>query len=104
MEQGQFEISYNVMDYAENNQALIPPRALHGFVTLADDVVLLYKSNRYFEPGLDAKVNPFDRVLSIEWGIAPEHAIVGEADRLAMSYDVFLSGQMAAPQASGKGV
>jgi len=83
------EISYNVMDFTENNQVRIPPRTLHGFVTLTENVVLLYKADRYFSPGLDAKVNPFDPELAVDWGISPELAIVGIADRTANSYSTF---------------
>lgn len=89
---GGFQINYNVMDSFAANQVLIPPAALHGFVTLTDEAVLLYKSNRYFEPGIDRKVNPFDRTLSIDWQVSPESAIVGEADRRAPSFDSFVAG------------
>ncbi len=84
-------VNYNAMDHIGNNQILIPPRTLHGFVTLTDDVVLLYKSNRYFEHGVDLKVDPFDKKLSINWDIDPEAAIISESDKLAMSYDSFIS-------------
>jgi dTDP-4-dehydrorhamnose 3,5-epimerase len=86
-----FEIAYNTMEAGAANQLLIPPAALHGFVTLSDDVILLYKSDRYFQPGADAKVDPFDAVLSIKWPVTSAEAIVSEADRSAQSYESFLA-------------
>ena len=91
IDRNEFIVHRNVMDYVENNQILIPPRSLHGFVTLTNDVVLLYKADRYFQDGLDVRINPFDKKLSIDWGISLEDAIVSDADRSAMSYDSFIS-------------
>ena len=91
IDRNEFIVCRNVMDHVENNQILIPPGSLHGFVTLTSDVVLLYKSDRYFQPGLDVRINPFDKKLSIDWGISPEDAIVSDADRNAMSYNSFIS-------------
>jgi dTDP-4-dehydrorhamnose 3,5-epimerase len=90
LDRGRFEISYNYMDPFGDNQIVIPPGALHGFVTLVDDVALLYKSDRYFEAGIDKKVNPFDTTLSIDWHITTESAILADADRFADSYEKFM--------------
>jgi dTDP-4-dehydrorhamnose 3,5-epimerase len=86
-----FHVNANVLEHLKANQVLIPPRTLHGFVTLTDEVVMLYKSDRYFHPGIDVKINPFDRRLSIAWGISSKDAVMSESDRHAMAYDEFVS-------------
>ena len=54
------------MSYESVNQIFIPSFCAHGFLSLTDDVVLHYKSDKYFLPQTDATINIFDPEIGIE--------------------------------------
>lgn len=69
---------------AENGrQLLIPKGFLHGFVTLTDEVELLYKCTDYYAPECEISVRFDDKDLGIDWGIPAEMAILSEKDLVA---------------------
>ena len=56
---------------AENKrQLLIPCGFLHGFLTLTDDVEVLYKADNAYAPQADRSVRWNDPAIGVEWGIA----------------------------------
>ena len=56
---------------AENKKMLyIPKGCLHGFVTLTDDVELLYKADDFYSPADDRSVRYDDPVFGIDWGVS----------------------------------
>ncbi len=54
---------------AENKRQLFIPRGfLHGFVTLTDEVEVMYKTDNYYEPSADRSVAYGDPAFGIDWG------------------------------------
>ncbi len=55
---------------AENKRQLFIPRGfLHGFVTLTDDVEVMYKTDNYYEPTADRSIRFDDPAFGVDWGI-----------------------------------
>lgn len=55
---------------AENKRQLFIPRGfLHGFLTLSDDVEVMYKTDNYYEPTADRSIRFDDPAFGVEWGI-----------------------------------
>ncbi len=66
---------------AENPRQLFIPRGFaHGFVALSDGTTVVYKVDGYYAPASDGGVRWNDPALGIDWGIAPDEAIVSEKD------------------------
>ena len=66
---------------AGNRRQLFIPRGFaHGFVALDDDSIVTYKVDGYYAPASDAGVLWSDPALGIDWGIAPDKAIVSAKD------------------------
>ena len=56
---------------SENKKQLLIPRGFaHGFLTLTDDVEILYKADQYYSPEADRSVAWNDPAIGIQWGIA----------------------------------
>jgi dTDP-4-dehydrorhamnose 3,5-epimerase len=69
---------------AENaRQLLIPKGFLHGFVTRTAGAMLLYKTTDVYVPECDGAVHFADPDIGIDWGLAPEDAIVSDKDAQA---------------------
>ncbi len=56
---------------SEENKKMfyIPAGCLHGFVTLTDNVEVMYKVNNFYSPDNDRSVRFDDPALGVEWGI-----------------------------------
>lgn len=64
---------------AENKRQLLIPRGFgHGFLTLTDDVEILYKADNPYAPEADGGIRWNDPELGIAWGI--EAPILSEKD------------------------
>ena len=56
---------------ADNKRMLFVPKGfLHGFLTLTDDVEVLYKVDEYYSPENDRSIRFDDQAIGIEWGIS----------------------------------
>lgn len=67
---------------ADNKRMLyIPKGCLHGFVTLTDDVELLYKADDFYCAGDDRSIRFDDPEIGVEWGITDP--ILSEKDKNA---------------------
>ncbi|MBQ8227546.1 MAG: dTDP-4-dehydrorhamnose 3,5-epimerase [Clostridia bacterium] len=57
---------------SEENKKMfyIPAGCLHGFVTLTDNVEVMYKVNNFYSPENDRSVRFDDPALGVEWGVA----------------------------------
>ncbi len=56
----------------------IPAGCLHGFVTLSDNVEVMYKVNNFYSPENDRSVRFDDPELGVEWNI--ENPILSQKD------------------------
>lgn len=74
---------------ANGLQLLIPKGFLHGFVTRTPDAELLYKCTDIYAPECDGSVYFASPEIGIDWGIAPEAAILSDKDRAATRFADF---------------
>ena len=56
----------------------IPKGCLHGFVTLTDDVEVMYKVDEFYSPSDDRSVRFDDPEIGVEWGV--ENPILSQKD------------------------
>jgi dTDP-4-dehydrorhamnose 3,5-epimerase len=70
---------------AENYRQLLVPRGfLHGFLTLTDNVEIMYKADNYYNPEADRTILWNDSDIGIDWGI--ENPIISEKDSKAVKF------------------
>lgn len=50
------------------HQLIVPPGFAHGFLTLTDDVHMLYKMSAYYAPEHDRTIRWDDPDINIDWG------------------------------------
>jgi len=66
---------------AENKKQLFVPRGFgHGFISLTDDVEIIYKADNYYSPEHDAGVLWSDSDIGIDWDC--EKPILSEKDKV----------------------
>lgn len=69
---------------AENRrQLLIPAGFAHGFLALAPDNLVLYKSSTFWDGELTRTIRFDDPALAIDWPLAGARPVVNERDRTA---------------------
>lgn len=67
---------------AENKkQIFIPKSFAHGFLTLTDDVEIMYKCDELYSPECDGGIRFDDPEIGVEWGV--ENPILSEKDKNA---------------------
>lgn len=71
------------------NQLLIPVGFLHGFVTRTPDVIVAYKCSAPYAAETEGAVRFDDPDLGIDWGIAPEDAVLSDKDAAAPGFAGF---------------
>lgn len=75
---------YGIELSADNGlQLLIPTGFLHGFVTRCENSEIAYKCSDIYSPEHDGAVRFDDPEIGIDWGIAPDAAILSDKDRAA---------------------
>jgi dTDP-4-dehydrorhamnose 3,5-epimerase len=75
---------------AENNRQLwIPPGFAHGFLTLKNDTVFLYKCTNYYAPGNEGTLKWNDAQLNINWPI--KNPIISPKDEIGEDFYSFVS-------------
>jgi dTDP-4-dehydrorhamnose 3,5-epimerase len=72
---------------AQNKKQLLVPKGFaHGFVVLEDNTIFSYKCDELYNKESERGINPFDKSLSIDWGISKELAILSEKDLNSPSF------------------
>lgn len=71
------------IELSEENhrQLLIPPGFAHGFITLKDNTVFLYKVDNYYNVESDRSIHYADKEIGINWGF--QNPIVSDKDKNA---------------------
>ncbi|QCO55902.1 dTDP-4-dehydrorhamnose 3,5-epimerase [Pseudorhodobacter turbinis] len=77
------------LSFENGRQLLIPAGFLHGFVTREPDTEIVYKCSDYYAPECDGAVRFDDPTIGIDWGVAPEAAILSEKDAKAQLFADF---------------
>lgn len=70
-----------LLSEANQAQLLIPEGFAHGFCTLEDDVVVLYKVSDFYSPQHERGIRWDDPVLGIDWGITADRALLSARDQ-----------------------
>jgi len=70
------------VELSEENHLMlyIPPGFAHGFASLSDEVHLLYKCTREYDPALDAGIRWDDPDLAIQWPVG--NPLLSPKDRI----------------------
>ena len=77
---------------SENRKQLwVPAGYAHGVLSLEDNTIISYKCSGVYNSEAESGLNPFDKNLNIDWGIAPENAVVSEKDLWLVVESRFLS-------------
>lgn len=71
------------LSFENGRQMLVPAGFLHGFVTLEPDTEIIYKCSDYYAPETEGAVRFDDPAIGIDWGIAPDRAVVSAKDATA---------------------
>lgn len=74
---------------SRQNMAYIPKGLAHGFCTLTDDVLMLYKVDHSYAPELEGSIRWNDPVLAIDWPAG--EPILSDKDRHAGAFDELAS-------------
>ena len=73
---------YIIEELSASNQAMmwIPPGFAHGFITLEEDTIFVYKCTNLYHKESEGGIRWDDEKLNIEWGIASP--LVSDKDKL----------------------
>lgn len=70
-------------------QMFVPAGFLHGFCTLVENTIVLYKMSNFYAPGSEIGVIWNDPELKINWPVKPEDAILSGKDLKLSSFKEF---------------
>jgi dTDP-4-dehydrorhamnose 3,5-epimerase len=73
-----------VLDDRDKRMLFIPEGFAHGFVSLADDTLFLYKCSRYYDRGSERTIRWDDPDLGIDWGV--NDPLLSEKDGQGLSF------------------
>ena len=66
---------------AENQkQFFIPHGFAHGYVSLSNHTLVMYKCDEFYSPDYEAGIRYDDPSLNIDWGINKDHLILSQKD------------------------
>lgn len=71
------------LSFENGRQLLIPEGFAHGFVTLCDEVEVLYKCSDYYAPNCALELQFDDAGIGIDWGITRAEAVLSDKDAAA---------------------
>ena len=77
------------LSFENGKQLLVPAGFLHGFVTRMLDTEIIYKCSDYYAPDCDNAVHW--ESCGVEWGIAPQDAVLSDKDTAAPALADFQS-------------
>lgn len=73
---------FSVRLSADNtHQLYVPVGFAHGFLTLENDVLVMYKVSTYYEPRLDSGIRWNDPDIAVQWPIKESEITISEKDR-----------------------
>ena len=73
---------YHIVLNDENNlQFFIPEGFLHGYLTMTDETLVIYKTTRVYSPQREIGVNIFDDSLKIELPCSKDEVILSSKDK-----------------------
>ena len=80
-------LKHVAVELSEENKLMlyIPAGCLHGFVSLTDNVELLYKADSFYSAAHDRSVRFDDPIFGIDWGVADP--VLSDKDKNAPLYE-----------------
>ena len=76
-------VTFNLSD--ENHQQVwVPPGLAHGFVTLSDTALFVYKCTTYYAPEVERSLAWNDPTLGIDWGVSDPTLSAKDAQGLSL--------------------
>ncbi len=66
---------------ANKRSVFIPKGMAHGFLTLSDEAVFIYKCDDYYHPASESGILYSDDALNIDWEYPKEALILSEKDK-----------------------
>lgn len=84
---------YFKIELSGENQLMfwLPAGFLHGFLTLEDETIFIYKVTSLYDKSSETGVLWNDRDLKIDWGMKEQEIILSEKDALLPSFKDFRS-------------
>jgi dTDP-4-dehydrorhamnose 3,5-epimerase len=76
-----------VLDAKKHNMLWIPPGFAHGFLTLEDDTIFIYKCSEFYNPDSEVCISWNDVSLNINWGV--ETPLVSSKDSQGLIFKDF---------------
>jgi dTDP-4-dehydrorhamnose 3,5-epimerase len=76
-----------ILSEANHRQLWIPAGFAHGFLTLSDKAVFLYKTTDYWSPKDEGSLLWNDPTLGIQWPLGGNQPVVSEKDAQAPEWD-----------------
>ena len=79
------------LEAGKGRMVIIPKGFAHGFASLSDDTVILYKCNNLYSPSHERGIIYNDPELNIDWNIPSSDIVVTERD---LSFPLFKDAEM----------
>ena len=79
------------LSFQNGKQLMVPVGFLHGFATRELDTEIIYKCTDYYAAECEGSVHFADADIGIDWGIAPEQALLSTKDAAAPRLDEIVS-------------
>ena len=70
-----------VLSESNREQFFVPSGFAHGFCTLEDETIVLYKVSDYYSPSNERGIRWNDPALNIDWGVLPSVVLLSVRDR-----------------------
>lgn len=70
-----------ILDDQENLQLFIPRGFAHGFITLSEESVFVYKCDNYYDSQSESGIIYNDATLLLDWHLSEEAFIISEKDK-----------------------
>ena len=78
-----FGVHNSIILSEKNKKQLLVPRGFaHGFISLAEESIVLYKVDKYYNPESERGIIFNDKDLGIDWKLSPSKFIISEKDKL----------------------
>jgi len=82
------------LDSSSGKMLFIPPGCLHGFLSLEDNTIVLYKVTSYWDPSCERGIKWNDPTINIDWKLKEyniQNPIVSEKDNTLPSLEEYNS-------------
>ena len=79
-----------ILSENNNNLLYIPEGFAHGYCTLENDTIIMYKVSKYYKPKSEVTIKWSDENLKIKWKINKLRLIISDKDKKGISFNKFV--------------